>query len=94
MADILIVDDQPHIQELLQEEMLKQGHNVATLYDAELAKVYLKHAEPDLVLLDPRLNGFEGWDLLHDIKTFYPNLQVLIVADYEKIKNRIAEFLT
>ena len=38
MADILIVDDQPHIQELLQEEMLKQGHNVATLYDAELAK--------------------------------------------------------
>ena len=94
MADILIVDDQPHIQELLQGEMLKQGHNVATLYHAGLAKVYLKHAEPDLVLLDLCLNGFEGRDFLHDIKGLYPNLPVLVVTDYEKIKTRIADFLT
>jgi DNA-binding NtrC family response regulator len=86
MANILILEDQPSIQESFQGEMLKQGHNLATLYNAGLAKVYLKHTRPDLVLLDPCLNGFEGWDLLCDIQKSYPNLPVLIVTDFAKSK--------
>ena len=32
------------------------------------AKRYMKESKPHLVLLDLYLNGFEGWDLLCDIK--------------------------
>jgi len=36
-----------------------------------------------LVLLDLYLNGFQGWDVLNDIKSVYPHLPVLIVTAYD-----------
>jgi DNA-binding NtrC family response regulator len=83
MANILIVDDQPHLQELFSEELVDEGHRAVSVSDAESVKGHLKDSKPDLVLLDLYLNGFEGWNLLHDIKCKYPNLPVLIVTAYD-----------
>ena len=51
--------------------------------DAESAKVCLENSKPDLVLLDLFLNGFEGWNVLHEIKRKDPHLPVLIVTAYD-----------
>jgi DNA-binding NtrC family response regulator len=84
MAKVLIVDDQPHLQELFSEELRDQGHSVQGVGDAESAKVAMKDSKPDLVLLDLRLDkGFEGWELLHQIKDSNPELPVLIVTAYD-----------
>jgi len=80
---ILIVDDQPHLRELFSEEMLDEGYSVVGADDAEAAKRVVKQSRPDLVLLDLYLNGFEGWDLLRDIKQSDPHLPVLIVTAYD-----------
>lgn len=87
MSSILIVDDQPHLQELLALELMDEGHRVVHLADAESTRGYLENSKPDLVLLDLYLNGFEGWDLLHDIKSIYPYLPVLIVTAYDNYKH-------
>lgn len=83
MANILIVDDQPHLQELFSEELVDEGHRAVSVSDAESVKGYLKDSKPDLILLDLYLNGFEGWDVLRDIKSKYPHLPVLIVTAYD-----------
>jgi len=83
MASILIVDDQSYIQELFSQELMDEGYNVLSTGDAESAKVYVENSKPDLVLLDLCLNGFEGWDLLHDIKSKYPHLPIIIVTAYD-----------
>jgi DNA-binding response OmpR family regulator len=83
MANILIVDDQPHLQELFSQELVDEGYEVASLSDAESVSGYLRDSKPDLVLLDLYLNGFEGWDVLHDIKSRFPQLPVLIVTAYD-----------
>ena len=83
MANILIVDDQPHLQEFLSQELKDEGYNIASLSDAQSVSGYLENSKPDLVLLDLYLNGFEGWDVLHDIKSRYPHLPVLIVTAYD-----------
>ena len=83
MASILIVDDQSYIQELFSQELMDDGYNVLSTGDAESAKVYVENSKPDLVLLDLCLNGFEGWDLLHDIKSKYPHLPIIIVTAYD-----------
>ena len=67
--------------------MMYEGHWVVRLRDAESARGYLNNSKPDLVLLDPYLNGFDGWDVLHDIKTRYPYLPVLIVTASGSYKN-------
>jgi len=83
MLNMLIVDDQPHMQQLLCEELMDEGYSVAGVANAESVKRYLEDSKPDLVLLDLYLNGFEGWDVLHDIKSRYPRLSVLIVTAYD-----------
>jgi two-component system response regulator (stage 0 sporulation protein F) len=83
MANILIIDDQPYIQELFSQELMGEGYRVVSACDAESAKAYLENSKPDLVLLDLFLNGFEGWNVLHEIKSKDPHLPVLIVTAYD-----------
>ncbi len=86
MSNILIVDDQPHLQELIALEVMDEGHTVVSVCDAESAKAYLDDLKPDLVLLDLYLNGFEGWDVLRDIKRKDPHVPVLIFTAYDSYR--------
>ena len=83
MQSILIVDDQPYLQKLLMEELMDEGHSVEAVTDAISVRRHLGDSKPDLVLLDLYLNGFEGWDVLDEIKSKYPYLPVLIVTAYD-----------
>lgn len=87
MSNILIIDDQPHLQELIALEVMDEGHRVVSVCDAESAKAYLDDSKPDLVLLDLYLNGFEGWDVLRDIKRRDPHVPVIIVTAYDSYGN-------
>ena len=83
MDIILIIDDQPHLHELFSEELKDEGYIVDSVGDIDSARRYFKNSKPDLVLLDLYLKGFEGWDLLHDIKIKYPHLPVIITTAYD-----------
>lgn len=62
-ANILLVEDEPGIQELLKFNLSQAGHQVTAVGDAEHALTYLKHALPDVILLDWMLPGLSGIDL-------------------------------
>ena len=83
MSNILIVDDQPYLRELFSQELLDEGYGVEDVPDAESLMLYLEHWKPDLVLLDLYLDGFQGWDLLREIKRRDPDIPVLIVTAYD-----------
>jgi DNA-binding response OmpR family regulator len=68
MAHILLVDDLHFMREFLQFELTQMGHEVSCVNDLDALYIYLEDHIPDLVLLDPNLNGFKGWDLLREIK--------------------------
>jgi len=87
MSSILIVDDQPHVRELLSEILAHEGYQVASVGDVQSIWGHLRDSPPDLVLLDLYLNGFKGWDVLRDIKRIDPNLPVLIVTAYDSYVN-------
>ena len=62
MSHILIVDDDPHIRELLAFALGKAGMSVAEAVDGEDALAALARRMPDLMVLDinmPRLNGLD-----------------------------------
>ncbi|MFO8091125.1 MAG: response regulator [Desulfatiglandaceae bacterium] len=93
MVNILIIDDQPHLGELLAEDLSMEGHRVICLKEAEDAMEELRSGRSDMVLLELYLNGFERWDLLHRIKLEAPHLPVLIVTPYDNFVGdpRLAE---
>ncbi|MEK4698453.1 response regulator [Solibacillus sp. FSL R7-0668] len=82
MKEILIVDDQPGIRLLLNEVFKKEGfhtHLAANGFDA------LKIAETvtlDCVLLDMKIPGMDGLEILARLKRKQPNLPVIMMTAY------------
>jgi CheY-like chemotaxis protein len=83
MSNILIVDDQPYLRELLSQELVDEGYGVESVPNAESVMLCPQHWKPDLVLLDLYLDGFQGWDLLREIKGWAADIPVLIVTAYD-----------
>jgi len=59
-ATILLVEDEPAIQELIAANLGRAGHHVVRAADAESARGIVRSALPDLVLLDWMLPGMSG----------------------------------
>jgi len=59
-ANILLVEDEPAIQELIAANLMRAGHTVLRAQDAEIAQRIVRDALPDLVLLDWMLPGQSG----------------------------------
>lgn len=83
MANILIIDDQSCVRQLISEELVLEGHQVHSLGKAELVREHLQAFQPDLVLLDLFLDGFEGFAVCRDIKCQNPELPVVILTAYD-----------
>ncbi len=67
-ATILIVEDEPGIQEVLKFNLSQHGHDVIVAGDAEEAFSLLRGALPDLILLDWMLPGMSGIDFTRRIR--------------------------
>lgn len=66
---ILTIDDEPHIQELLEYNLTKAGYKVLRADTGEAGLELLKTEEADLVLLDCMLPGIDGMEVLGRIRT-------------------------
>jgi DNA-binding NtrC family response regulator len=83
MASILVVDDQSSVRQVISEELILEGYQVRSLGDSESVREHLQLFQPDLVLLDLYLDGFEGFKVLEDIKCMYPEVPVVILTAYD-----------
>lgn len=69
MARILIIEDEPDEQDLLADVLALEGHEVRTAGEAAGALGLVRRMRPDLIILDLRLPGIGGLDLLKLLRT-------------------------
>ena len=67
-ATILVVEDEPAIQELVAFNLQQAGHLPVSAHSAEQALAVLRQALPDLILLDWMLPGISGVELARRLK--------------------------
>ena len=67
-ANILVVEDEPAIQELIAANLQHAGHHVIRAADAEGALSIVRHALPDLLLIDWMLPGMSGVSLARQLR--------------------------
>lgn len=67
-ATVLVVEDEPAIQELIAFNLKQAGHIVMAAPSAEQAQHLIKETLPDLILLDWMLPGMSGIDFARKLK--------------------------
>lgn len=68
-ANILVVEDEPSIQELLALNLTQAGHNAIRALSVEQAQMLMREALPDLILLDWMLPGMSGIEFARKLKS-------------------------
>jgi two-component system alkaline phosphatase synthesis response regulator PhoP len=66
---ILVVDDEPHIVEVVRDYLKQAGYRVVTAGDGQTALTLARHERPDLVVLDLMLpGGLDGLDVCRSLR--------------------------
>ncbi|HEY4282654.1 MAG TPA: sigma-54 dependent transcriptional regulator [Chthoniobacterales bacterium] len=86
---ILIIDDERPILMTLEALLTRRGFQVDTAQTADKGLKLLKSHPPALVLLDLQLPDAEGLHTLDQIKTDYPEMQVIILTAHDSLNNAI-----
>jgi len=93
MAKILVVEDEPHLQELYRLELEEDGHTVTTCGDGETAVTMSRDQVFDLVILDIKIPKREGTEVLHDIKQRNRDIPVILNSAYTTYKNDFSTWM-
>lgn len=79
---ILILDDEKHFTEELQEFFEKSGFEAFEANTHSEAVEILEKKAIDLLILDVRLPGINGLDILKDVNVKYPLMEVIVVSGH------------
>lgn len=86
---ILVVDDEPAHRTLFADLIRSLEFRVIEAGSAEEALILLAQQDPQLVLLDVRLPGRSGLQLLGDLKKVRPELPVILVTAYGDVREAV-----
>ena len=78
-STILVVEDEPAIQELIAVNLSFAGHKVLRADDAEQARVLIDAELPDLILLDWMLPGLSGLQMARQLRSDERTKEVPII---------------
>ncbi len=93
MRSVLIVDDQPGIRLLLEELFRRENYSVRLAKNGVEAFKKIEEEQPGCVLLDMKMAGIDGTDVLKRIKKDWPDVPVIMMTAYgelEKIEEVLA----
>ncbi|ADF41961.1 sporulation initiation phosphotransferase F (response regulator) [Priestia megaterium DSM 319] len=82
---ILIVDDQYGIRILLTEVLQKEGYTTFQAANGFQAIDITKEQAPDLVLLDMKISGMDGIEILKRLKQHDEAIKVIIMTAYGEL---------
>ena len=78
-ADILIVDDNPNNLRLLSKILTEEGYTVRKALNGTRALASVQFEQPDLILLDIRMPGLDGYEVCRQLKAAPPTDQIPII---------------
>ena len=91
MARLLIVDDDPHIRELVRLFLQQQGYGVEEAADGREALLLLDEKKIDLMIVDVMMPNMDGWQLTEELRRYY-DLPVLMLTAKGETSQKIKGF--
>jgi DNA-binding NtrC family response regulator len=86
---ILVVDDDPLIQEALGDRLESLGYNVSRAGDGKQALEFIDRQDPQMVFLDIEMPGMKGLDVLKELRRREKDFPVVIITAYGSIDRAV-----
>ena len=86
---ILVVDDEETIRFCLKEALEVEGYKVQTEDNGENSLRLIQKMIPDLVILDLKMPGMNGLDLLREIKSYDQNILVILLTGHASVDSAV-----
>ena len=79
---VLLVDDEREFVQTLSERLLLRDMGSAVAYDGESALQMLSEDEPEVMILDLKMPGIDGMEVLRRVKETQPDIEVIILTGH------------
>jgi DNA-binding NtrC family response regulator len=84
---VLLVDDEVEFASALAERLQMRDYDVKTASNGLEAMALFHGSPPDIVILDLRIPGMDGLEILKNIKIFDPTIEVLILTGHGDVES-------
>ena len=90
MPRILVVDDEPHIVDVIRAYLVREGHAVDIAHDGDAALASARSNAPDLVILDVMLPRRSGFEVLRELRATGAGAAVIMLTARDDLIDRVA----
>lgn len=87
-SKVLLVDDEREFVETLSERLQMRDFGTAVVYDGEKALALVKQEEPDVMVLDLKMPGIDGIEVLKRLRQEHSKVAVIILTGHGSSSDR------
>jgi DNA-binding response OmpR family regulator len=98
--NILVVDDEPIARQSLSDILRLEGYTVTAIPNGELAVEHVRNYSVDLILLDLKMPGMNGLDVVQVVNQISPDTEIILLTAYgsmesavEALRQRVHDYL-
>ena len=81
-SKVLLVDDEREFVETLSERLQLRDMGSAVAYDGESALSLVKEDEPEVMIIDLKMPGIDGLEILKKVKATQPQIEVIVLTGH------------
>lgn len=89
MESILIVDDDVNLCTILSEELTEIGYDTYFLTSGEGVLEYIQNNHVDLVLLDLKMPGKNGFEVIQELQLKNIDIRIIVLTAYADVQSAI-----
>jgi len=87
-SKVLLVDDEREFVQTLSERLIMRDMGSAVAYDGESALNLIKEDEPEVIIVDLKMPGVDGLEVLRKVKETRPEIEVIILTGHGHEEDR------
>lgn len=87
-SKVLLVDDEREFVQTLSERLMMRDMGSAVAYDGESALNLIKEDQPDVIIVDLKMPGIDGLEVLRKVKEMRPEIEVIILTGHGNEEDR------
>jgi len=89
MDNILVIDDEEVVRDSCSQVLIKEGYQTETAGDGETGLRKIREVKPDLVLVDLKMPGVCGMEVLKKIRDIDPDIIAVVITGFATIDSAV-----